>query len=560
MSVAFDATSESHTGNSGSTSAASFSWSHPTTSRVKGILAYTFTNANADDATAVSFNGQSLSAVNSGRAVATGDEPGDCKAWFSGSSISQAPTSNGVWLNPSGASSYSGFLYDIVVDGQNIAATSSNSGYLIFYSTSGVTGTWNAIDSTTLPLSIVFSLTTDGNNWMAAGYNSIGNGKIYYASSLSGTWTDTTPASTNGSFQVVYGNGYWLTVGYSTTATTAYYSTSLGGTWSTMTGFSDTNFEPTKLKYFSSIKTFVLTGFQGKIYYTKDPTGTWLSATGSGFTSSDNVRDINYNPNDGMFVAVSNNGKIRYTTNLGGTWLTPSASGFSNSTFIYGIATDGKVWVAASTSSTDTLRTTTDVSGTWSSITVTLSGNASATKPVTRLVTDGVNWYAGMGGNSAYLRYFVPQITVTRTNNAHVMYGVAATVTADTDTSVVGTNKFEGVGSSTDLSLSISDSSPGTDSLRFAGINSGLNAVVLTTTTTAADTLVKDSNSTALQSIDFGTRVAGVVRETTAGQGSRSVGFNSETSEDAAVVALAVYEAPPTTYSSSFTGWGIPVR
>lgn len=89
MSIAIDATSESHTGTTGSASEASFSWSHSggTSPAPKGVLVFTFVNANADDATAVSYGGVSLTAVSGGRAVDTAGEPGDCKAWFLGSGV-----------------------------------------------------------------------------------------------------------------------------------------------------------------------------------------------------------------------------------------------------------------------------------------------------------------------------------------------------------------------------------------------------------------------------------------------------------------------------------------
>ena len=94
MSIAIDATSESHTGTTGSASEASFSWSHSggTSPAPKGVLVFTFVNANADDATAVSYGGVNVpvakdSSLNNIRAVDTAVEPGDCKAWFLGSGV-----------------------------------------------------------------------------------------------------------------------------------------------------------------------------------------------------------------------------------------------------------------------------------------------------------------------------------------------------------------------------------------------------------------------------------------------------------------------------------------
>jgi len=88
MAVAFDAVSESHTGTTGNASAASFTWDHTPTGTPAGVLVFTFVNANADDATAVSYDGIALTAVNGGRSINAGAaEVGDCKAWFLGSSV-----------------------------------------------------------------------------------------------------------------------------------------------------------------------------------------------------------------------------------------------------------------------------------------------------------------------------------------------------------------------------------------------------------------------------------------------------------------------------------------
>lgn len=81
--LAYDTGSESHTGTSGSASQASFTWNHlAASSGVKGIIVFTFVQANADDATSVTYGGISMTAVTGGRAVDTAGEPGDCKAWI----------------------------------------------------------------------------------------------------------------------------------------------------------------------------------------------------------------------------------------------------------------------------------------------------------------------------------------------------------------------------------------------------------------------------------------------------------------------------------------------
>jgi hypothetical protein len=87
MAVAFDAAFESHTGTTGSTSQASFNWNHTPVGTPKGVLVFTFVNANADNALSVTYGSASLTRVPNGRALATSAEPGDCVAWFVGSSI-----------------------------------------------------------------------------------------------------------------------------------------------------------------------------------------------------------------------------------------------------------------------------------------------------------------------------------------------------------------------------------------------------------------------------------------------------------------------------------------
>lgn len=120
-------------------------------------------------------------------------------------------------------------------------------------------------------------------------------------------------------------------------------------------------------------------------------------------------------------------------------------------------------------------------------------------------------------------------VQVNRTNNATVMYAVAATVTAAHGTEATGVVLLQNDG--TLAEQSVTDGSPGTNSLRFAGINSGL-----------ATAPSAGASSTVMHGINFGARSCQTVRETTAGQGSRSVGFSSATSDDRAAVHLAVRE------------------
>ena len=87
MAVAFDAVSESHTGTTGSTSVASFSWSHDPVGTPRGVLVYVLTVGPSSLATSVTYGGTALSAVSGGSASDTAGETGTVEAWFLGASV-----------------------------------------------------------------------------------------------------------------------------------------------------------------------------------------------------------------------------------------------------------------------------------------------------------------------------------------------------------------------------------------------------------------------------------------------------------------------------------------
>ena len=136
-------------------------------------------------------------------------------------------------------------------------------------------------------------------------------------------------------------------------------------------------------------------------------------------------------------------------------------------------------------------------------------------------------------------------ITVSRTNNAVVTVGYAASISAasacdafQTITRVSSTQNTDADTSTTGTGASgevnVDDGSPGTDSMRFAAAYSG-----------AATPPLQGTNSTNLQVLDSTALGSRFVRETTAGQGSRPVGFATGTTDDWALVAVAVREVPP---------------
>ena len=121
-------------------------------------------------------------------------------------------------------------------------------------------------------------------------------------------------------------------------------------------------------------------------------------------------------------------------------------------------------------------------------------------------------------------------IRVNRIDNGRIMYASAATVTAGADVNVTGIQIEEQ--NQTLSPVAVDDGSSGINSLRYAATYSGLGTVPPAGT-----------GSTTLTSIDFGARSATMVRETTAGQGARNVGFNTgANSDDVAAVYVAVRE------------------
>lgn len=124
-------------------------------------------------------------------------------------------------------------------------------------------------------------------------------------------------------------------------------------------------------------------------------------------------------------------------------------------------------------------------------------------------------------------------VTVTRNNTADEAYAIAITVTAAGSTAVYTSGIVLLQEDQTLAEQSVNDGSPGTNSVRFAGLCSG----------GVSPSAVAGASSTLLNELVFGsTYYFGAVRETTAGQGSRSVGFTRTGADDVAAVHLAVYE------------------
>lgn len=94
MAVTYDAVSHAPaTAGALNTASASFNWTHTTGSSPKGVIVFTFCvdiySSTTDRVTSVTYGGTSLTAVPSGRAVASvdGNVVRDVKAWYLGTSV-----------------------------------------------------------------------------------------------------------------------------------------------------------------------------------------------------------------------------------------------------------------------------------------------------------------------------------------------------------------------------------------------------------------------------------------------------------------------------------------
>lgn len=138
-------------------------------------------------------------------------------------------------------------------------------------------------------------------------------------------------------------------------------------------------------------------------------------------------------------------------------------------------------------------------------------------------------------------------VVVTRTNNATQMMGMAATVTAGAATEAYTSGMVtqggstentgsdsSGTGTGSSTPVAVNDGSPGTDSVRYCAFFCG-----------AATPYTPDAaTSTLLNNHDFSSFGWVMARETTAGQGSRTVGMTTGNTDDRAAVYVAVRETP----------------
>lgn len=129
-------------------------------------------------------------------------------------------------------------------------------------------------------------------------------------------------------------------------------------------------------------------------------------------------------------------------------------------------------------------------------------------------------------------------VQVNRSNNSAVVCGFAISVNASGDTETTGTVLVEENQAVSEQS--VDDGSPGSNSLRVAGMYHGANACSSA-----------GANSTEVDCNDVGSRHSIVVYETTPGQGSRLVGFSGGNDDVAAShIAIREVSAGPTCNTS----------
>ena len=178
-------------------------------------------------------------------------------------------------------------------------------------------------------------------------------------------------------------------------------------------------------------------------------------------------------------------------------------------------------------------------------------------QPVTTITYGGVNIPAVANGQAAdtttepgvckawFLGSGVPTgtqaVVVNRTNNTNEVFAVCITITADSDTDYTGI--LLSTNNQTLAQKNINDGSPGTDSMRFAGLHSGALTPAVGNNTTGLVLFNPSSSTTSIM----------VARETVAGQGSRPIGWTYAGSDDVGAVYLAVIETGVGGGSNSMT-------
>lgn len=553
MAVEQATVTESHTGTTGSTSVTNFTFEVPYEPNVRGVLVFTFVNANADDATSVTHGGVNLTAVSGGRAVDTATEPGDCKAWVLGAGIPVSITGgttvpSGVWSGARDSFPFpiDGQIQDMASNGNWYLAVGNGTTYNMAVTASATAGRsgWVGLK---LPITgtVILCVCGDSSTNFVVGTN---DGEIWTCSTSDPTnisnWTSNGSAGFGAAIDVrdIATDGTtWVGVGEGGAVRT---TTSPSGTWTAASapGFST----DTVSCVYTDGTTWVAGGEPGvtgsRLRTTTTPTTTWSAPTAVNTVGIlDRAVDI---VKQGTNWICAFSSVICTTTTPTGTWAQATADGFKGVATPYSLFTDGTTTVC--TGEGGRIRTTTTPTTTWSAATYTgFDGivycglNAGANTWLAGGATTG-GAGNGMAPNAMHVRFAgSTQLRVNRNNTVNEMWAVCIQLRGDADLSATGVVLLQN--DATLAVQAVTDGSPGTSSLRFAACNSGLASV---SGVVAASTLAPGTGSQLIADIDFGTRVIGVVREINTGQGSRNVGFSAATSDDVAAVHLAMKELP----------------
>lgn len=141
-------------------------------------------------------------------------------------------------------------------------------------------------------------------------------------------------------------------------------------------------------------------------------------------------------------------------------------------------------------------------------------------------------WFLGSGVTTG-----TQTITASRTNNTDQGYMIAISVTAGGNTEAVNCAAISENAAPSEQS--VNDGSPGTNSVRYAAMFFGQ--------TIASGPVTAGANSTLLQDASSASQSASAVRETTAGQGARPVGYTAIAADDHAAVYLVLRQTSSST-------------
>lgn len=552
MSIDFISSSQSAINDS----TTSFSWKHPTKSTEKGILVFTFNNSSNDIVTGVTYGGQSLTAVSNGRAVNSSGSTKDCKAWFLGSNLSQTFSSaninellikqkspayigkslaynNNQWLI---GGVYNTYYTNESLENNNWTATNIGTADRVRYLDSkwllctynGLKYSSNLTDfnnntystaSISSSLSVV-DISFGNGTWVASIWdNSAQKYKIYSSTSLSGSWSVSNTVLDNQISSIVYNNGYWVLV----SLTDIYYTTDPAGSWTIVQSSNVTNNTYYSNTYKRNLSLcngyFIALSDYGYIYYASDPSSTWTGVNvssnnyiGSNYGYARQLNDIAYG--GGYYVAVGVYSQVFYATSVSGPWYKSTNYNFK----------------------TDDLLA----------------------------IEYGNNQFYMIGWHytSMYSNGLAKEIVVTQNSSStslDLSAAVAVSVSAESNPFI--DNIILDQGNQVLNERNINDKNPGSASLRFGAINSGLSYEELGFKNTITNSLTTGSNSSYLNVLSGWDGISSnfqfaLVKETNNGQGNRSVGFQSITSDDTAAVYLAIFDSA----TPKFSGWGIPIK